>query len=204
MPTRPRRPAVSIALAALAIALATSPPLAAQQPSPYAGLESRPIKALSAEQIEQYRNGEGMGLAMAAELNDYPGPKHVLELETELELTDEQRRAVQASYDAMHAEAVRFGDAIVERERRLDAMFAEATVTEETLRQTLDEIGRLQAELRRAHIAAHLETRLLLEPAQIERYSALRGYTGEGAHQHGHGHGHDHGHPGHAGHSPGR
>lgn len=201
MPFRPHRLALPIALAALAVAfVSASQPLAAQEPSPYAGLESRPIKALSVEQIEQYRNGEGMGLAMAAELNDYPGPKHVLELASQLELTDEQRRAVQATYDTMHAEAVRLGEAIVERERRLDAMFAEASVTEETLRQALDEIGRLQAELRRSHLAAHLETRKLLEPAQIERYSALRGYAGGGHH---HGHGHDHGHPGHAGHSHG-
>lgn len=80
MSTPPSR-AVSPVLAVLLAALAFSPPLAAQQPSPYAGLESRPIKALSAEEIERYRNGEGMGLAMAAELNHFPGPKHVFELD---------------------------------------------------------------------------------------------------------------------------
>jgi hypothetical protein len=202
MPIRPRRLTDPLALASLIVALAaTAAPLVAQQPSSYAGLESREIKALSAEQIERYLAGEGMGLAMAAELNGFPGPKHVLELASELELTGEQTRAVQASYDAMHAEAVRLGGEIVERERHLDAMFAGASVTEEALRKALDGIGSLNAELRGVHLAAHLETRRLLEPAQVEHYSVLRGYAG-GGHVHGDGHGghdHDH-HQGHGGH----
>ncbi len=35
-------------------------------------------------------NGEGMGIVKYAELNGYPGPKHVLELVNELRLTEEQ------------------------------------------------------------------------------------------------------------------
>src|SRR5512140_1710908 len=46
--------------------------------SPYAGEEKREIKSLSADVIEQYNQGEGMGMAKAAELNHYPGPRHVL------------------------------------------------------------------------------------------------------------------------------
>ena len=34
-----------------------------------------------------------MGLALAAELNGYPGPSHVLELADKLELSAEQRAA---------------------------------------------------------------------------------------------------------------
>ena len=37
------------------------------------------IRSLSAEEIRGLRDGEGMGLARAAELNGYPGPTHVLE-----------------------------------------------------------------------------------------------------------------------------
>lgn len=182
-------------LLAAAIALAAWP-AEGQQPSPYAGLESRGIKALSPEQIERYRNGEGMGLALAAELNDYPGPKHVLELADELELSEEQTRQTQAAYDAMQAEAVRLGEAIVEGEQRLDAVFARGEAGEETVRGILDEVGQLQVELRYVHLAAHLEMRRVLTPGQVERYAALRGY-GAGGHAHdpahaGHGHGHSH------------
>jgi Spy/CpxP family protein refolding chaperone len=140
---------------------------------PYAGLQEREIKSLSREQIERYRAGEGMGLALPAELNDHPGPKHVLEPAADLELSAEPGAAVQAAYDAMHAEAVRLGEAVVDRERRLDALFAGGAVTSEALRAALDELGRLQAELRFVHLAAHLETQRVLIPEQVERYGRL-------------------------------
>lgn len=182
------RPVVAVAAFAAAF---ISAPTEAQQPSPYVDLRDREIKALSPEQVEEYRSGQGMGLALAAELNDYPGPKHVLEMAAELELSAEQSRAVRATYDAMHAEASRVGAAIVEHERRLDALFAEGAVTRQSLRGTLDEIGRLQAELRYIHLAAHLEMRRLLTSAQVNRYVKLRGYEGAGDHdpsRHGRGH----------------
>jgi hypothetical protein len=52
----------------------------AQQPaSPYAGYQQRPVKAPSEQQVADLRAGRGIGLALAAELNGYPGPVHVLE-----------------------------------------------------------------------------------------------------------------------------
>ena len=48
--------------------------------TPYAGMQNRAIKALSDEQIAQLRAGKGMALALAAELNGYPGPLHALDL----------------------------------------------------------------------------------------------------------------------------
>ncbi len=50
--------------------------------SPYAGMQTRPIKALSDQQITDLKAGRGMGLALHAELNGYPGPAHVLECAT--------------------------------------------------------------------------------------------------------------------------
>ncbi len=55
--------------------------------TPYAGLQQRDIKALDEKQIADLKNGRGMGLALAAELNGYPGPMHVLELKDQLRLT---------------------------------------------------------------------------------------------------------------------
>ncbi len=49
-------------------------------PSPYAGMENRRVKALSDQQIVDLKAGRGMSLALAAELNGYPGPLHALEL----------------------------------------------------------------------------------------------------------------------------
>jgi hypothetical protein len=55
--------------------------------SAYAGLETRDIKALSAQQLADLQAGRGMGLAIAAELNGYPGPLHVFELADSLGLS---------------------------------------------------------------------------------------------------------------------
>ncbi|MDL1878575.1 hypothetical protein FBQ85_25940, partial [Cytophagia bacterium CHB2] len=66
------------------IALLAAPALAQHQHSPYAGEESREIKSLSPQEIRMYLEGHGMGLAKAAELNHYPGPRHVMELAKQL------------------------------------------------------------------------------------------------------------------------
>jgi len=58
--------------------------------SPYAGQQSRSIKALPEGDIAALQNGDGMGMAKAAELNGYPGPRHVLALAAELHLTEAQ------------------------------------------------------------------------------------------------------------------
>jgi Spy/CpxP family protein refolding chaperone len=143
----------------------------------YAGEERREIKSLSPEEIEQLLQGQGMGLAKAAELNHYPGPRHVLELGEQLELTPAQRAATENAFRRMREEAIRLGGQIVERERALDALFAKGDIDAETLRTTTAEIARLQGNLRAAHLAAHLEMRRLLSPQQIKKYDELRGYT---------------------------
>src|SRR5690242_3488719 len=64
--------------------------------SAYAGMQAREIKALSDQQLAELRAGRGMGMALPAELNGYPGPVHVLELADALGLTPEQRERVRA------------------------------------------------------------------------------------------------------------
>jgi hypothetical protein len=91
--------------------------------SPYAGQERREIKALSQEDVEGYLTGEAMGFAKAAELNHYPGPKHVLELARELRLGKEQMDQTKEAYVRMHKRAVSLGGEIVGKERFLDHLF---------------------------------------------------------------------------------
>lgn len=59
-------------------------PACAWAQTPYAGMQSRQIKALSDQQIGDLRAGRGMGLALTAELNGYPGPSHLVELADQL------------------------------------------------------------------------------------------------------------------------
>lgn len=115
----PNRIAIIVAGLGLAISNASS------QDPPYPRLPERPIKALSPEQVAAYRAGDGMGQALAAELNGYPGPRHVLELVDSLALSADRRAAVQAVFDRMHARAVEFGAAIIAAEAGLDSAFAE-------------------------------------------------------------------------------
>src|ERR1051325_7774550 len=100
-------PPVLVALGLIGIAPALAQSGAA---SPYAGLESRQIKALSAQQIEDLRAGRGMGLAMPAELNGYPGPMHVLELADKLALNAAQRERMQALIAQMKADTIPLGE----------------------------------------------------------------------------------------------
>src|SRR5215217_3345990 len=76
---------------------------------PYAGLDKRSIKSLSEQQIADLRAGRGMSLAVAAELNGYPGPLHVLEHATQLGLTPEQHEQTTALITSMKGETIPLG-----------------------------------------------------------------------------------------------
>jgi Spy/CpxP family protein refolding chaperone len=147
------------------------------QHSPYAGEENRPIKSLSEQEIDGYLNGAGMGFAKVAELNHYPGPRHVLDLAGKLHLTEEQIQKGRAIFDAMKGEAISLGKRIVEEERLLDSLFAEQRVTREQLEDATNRIAVLQGKLRATHLRAHLLMKEVLTPEQIQLYDELRGYT---------------------------
>lgn len=152
--------------------------------SPYAGEEQREIKALSAEEVSSLLAGEGMGFARAAELNHYPGPRHVLDDAGELGLAPEQHRETERIFREMQAEAVRLGGLIVEKERELDRLFASQQATPERVGSLAGEIGALTGQLRYAHLHAHLRLKGVLTPEQVRRYDERRGYGGEGHLEH--------------------
>ena len=163
---------------ALAILLLAVPAASqAQSSQPYAGLQGRKIKALSEQQIADLRTGRGMGLAMAAELNGYPGPAHVLELADKLGLKPEQKDQVKKLLDAMKDDAILIGEKLIDAEAELDREFAAGAVNEDQLRDQVQAIAALQGKLRFTHLRYHLVVAQLLTPEQIARYNELRGYT---------------------------
>ncbi len=172
------RPGVTMhrPLVVLALLLANA---AAAEEAPYAGEQARAIKSLSTKQIRALRAGAGMGLAKAAELNHYPGPKHVLELADELLLDAAQVDATRELIESVRRTASELGEAIISAESRLDHLFATGSVDAATLRSSLLTIGELRARLRYVHLEAHLEQAALMSPEQIARYDELRGYAGE-------------------------
>ena len=157
----------------------------APERSPYAGQERRSIKSLSDREVQDLLAGRGMGLAKAAELNRYPGPAHVLELADRLALTPDQRARTEALFKTMEVRRARSGQGLVEQEARArSAVRSSRRITREELAATLEQIGRLQGQLRRVHLEAHLVQSEILTPEQIKRYDELRGYGGPGTTKH--------------------
>jgi hypothetical protein len=46
-------------------------------PSPYVPELASPVRGLSAQEVDDLLNGRGAGYARTAELNGYPGPRHM-------------------------------------------------------------------------------------------------------------------------------
>lgn len=172
-----------MALLSVAMILGSASAMAQQQhhdraasTPPYGDLHQRPVKALGEQQIADLRAGKGMGLALAAELNGYPGPMHALELAEELRLSDIQRTQLRSFYDQMKEEAIMAGEALIAAETALDRAFAGRAMTTDRLTQLTADVGAWQAKLRAVHLKYHLTTAELLTPHQREVYAVARGY----------------------------
>jgi hypothetical protein len=151
----------------------------------YEALKDRPIKALSAEDIANLRAGRGMGMALPAELNRYPGPMHALEHEAALGLSAEQKQALIQQMAEMRAAAVALGERIILREGDLEALFRSGSADAAGVDRLATEIGGLYGQLRAVHLRTHLATRATLTEAQLAAYQMARGYDGaKPAHKH--------------------
>ncbi len=151
-------------------------PVSASSLSPYAGMETREIKSLSQDDLDQLRRGAGWGLALPAELNGMPGPAHVLELKEDLSLTVRQAESVQALFDQMKKDAITVGERLIEAEKQIESVFASGIVDEKTLYSLLNTAEQARSELRFIHLSQHYKTTDILTDEQVSRYNQLRGY----------------------------
>lgn len=170
-------PTLVIAVAALAWAVtgwAQSLP-----GSPYREEQASAIRGLSAREIEDLREGRGMGLARAADLNGYPGPRHLLDAAAagQLHLTPEQLVAVRRLFGDMSGDARRLGELILVEEQALERAFRTRAIDEADLTARLARLATLQSALRDTHLRTHLRARALLADHQLERYDQLRGHV---------------------------
>lgn len=145
--------------------------------SEYSGEESREIKSLSVEDIAALKKGSGWGLAKVAELNGYPGPIHVLEMESEINLTSSQRVEIEDLYQKMNGEAVVLGEKLINLEKALSQSFSDQKIDSDSLENYVQEAGEVHAKLRLVHLSAHLETPKILSEDQVSLYNELRGYS---------------------------
>jgi hypothetical protein len=170
-------------ITAAALAVLTGFAMAQQ---PYAGLQNRSIKTLSEQQIADLSTGRGTGLALAAELNGYPGPIHAIELAEQLHLSSAQVSKLKSLFEAMKAATIPLGATLISQERNLNEDFANRTVTLASLEEATQRIGATQAALRATHLKYHLSTVEILTTEQVARYNELRGYKSDEAPKHGH------------------
>ncbi|NNK93425.1 MAG: hypothetical protein HKP41_03645 [Desulfobacterales bacterium] len=168
-----------VVLLTIFISIAPITAFSQSQKSKYAGQETRDIKSLSDSDREELRNGQGWGLAKAAELNGVPGPAHVLELKQEISLNPEQVAEIKRLYQNMKNQAIPLGIELIELERVLNNHFADRSITAEILHESLEQIAQTQKQLRYVHLSMHLKTADLLTPEQIDLYNKLRGYSSD-------------------------
>ena len=148
-------------------------------PSVYAGEETRRIKSLSEQDLDEIARGGGWGLARAAELNGVPGPTHLLELADDIGLTAQQHSEIEAIRAQMQADAIQAGERFVAAEQALDLAFQQGVPDAAMLERLVQEAGGARAALRLVHLNAHLLTLPLLTEDQVSQYSILRGYSAD-------------------------
>jgi len=154
--------------------------------SNYSGHEQRKIKALSQGEIDGYLTGKGMGLAKSAELNHYPGPKHVMELFQELSLSKDQIKETKRIHEAMKGKAIEYGQLLITKEEEIEGIFSEGSVSPQILEKVLSESAEIKSKLREVHLMAHIEQKVVLTKYQARLYDNLRGYSGGHLMQEGH------------------
>ena len=156
--------------------------------SSYSGQEKREIKSLSKNEISGYLNGKGLGFSKVAELNHFPGPRHVLDLAIELQLSKHQIEKTNLLFQAMQVKAKQYGSFFIEKEREIESLFSSTEIDSGKLEKLAKESAEITAKIRLAHLEAHVSQQQLLTKKQIGKYDELRGYSGGKPQEHKHHH----------------
>jgi len=146
------------------------------------------LKSLSNNEINNYLTGKGMGFAKPAELNNYPGPRHVLDISDELSLSKNQIDKTKFLFNQMQSTAKKLGAILIDKEMDIENLFSSSKATSENLSHLLIESANIKAKIRLAHLTAHIQQKDILNKHQIIKYNEIRGYSGDikSAHKHHH------------------
>lgn len=144
--------------------------------SPYADDIDNEVRGLPQDEIDGLRSGAGMGYALPAEVNGWPGPLHALESAEELGLVPHQRDDLQDLRQRMLDEAIPLGEEILAVHGRIEEAFRSGDMDDARLQAEVDHLESLYAELRFVHLRTHLEAYPLFTQDQIDAYARLRGY----------------------------
>ncbi len=137
--------------------------------SPHAHAQSVEVPSLSPGEVRALRNGEGMGLARAAKLNHFPGPKHLLDLRMELKLSDARIERIKAIHRKMKTQAIAKGEDILQAELHLANLFALGSPAPAQVKRATEHLGVLRGQLRAIHLLGHIESARALTPGRSRR-----------------------------------
>jgi Spy/CpxP family protein refolding chaperone len=129
-------------------------------------------------------DGRGFGLAFAADQNGYPGPLHVLELKDRLQLTPAQETQMRALFATMLDQARPRAERLAAAEARLRRLFADGVADDAAVRAAVADTEAARADLRLAHLSAHLRARDVLTETQRRTYHEARWGTGRDSMSH--------------------
>jgi len=175
-----RAPGLALAALLLATGAAAQSPHGAEAPAGHrhapgdTGEAHRRVDDYLKEFDAVVADGRGFGLAFAADQNGYPGPLHVLELKDHLQLTPEQEARMRALFETMLAEARPRAGRLAAAETRLRRLFADGVADDAAVRAAVADTEAARAELRLAHLSAHLRAHDVLTEAQRRTYQHLR------------------------------
>ena len=126
--------------------------------SPYAHTQSAEYATLTPDEVHELRKGEGMGLARAAELNSFPGPRHLLDLKAKLDLKPGQVARIEKIHATMKTQAIAKGEEILQAERHLANLFASGRPSATEVTRITEHLGIIRGQLQaRASGGAHRE-----------------------------------------------
>ncbi len=117
--------------------------------------------------------GEGSSEMKSIESYGYPDPVRVLQFATTLNITTDQKRALQLIIDEMKTRSKELGQQIVRVESELDGAFRSGMVSDRSARDDAEQIGRMRGRLRGVYLAAFLGARRVLTSSQIDMYKKL-------------------------------
>ena len=123
---------------------------------------------------DELLKADDAGQAQYADVNGFPAPKHLLDLAKELQLSDAQKKSLQTIYVGMRSRALELGKRIIGIEEELHQAFQEGLVSEKSVRDDTEQIGKLRGRLRAVYLNANMKAKDVLTNAQIESYKKLR------------------------------
>ncbi len=139
-----------------------------------------PTPSLTYQEYTAYKTGKNMAMAKVAEVNNYPDPAQVLDMQKELKLSENQKSQLKTVNDNLKRKAEEMGNLILKEEKKLNDLFASAKVNEGSLIYYTNKSGLFQGELRNAHLRAYLKAHAILTADQLKKYNKLRVYSGKG------------------------